>query len=145
MTRLTRLTRSIRRAAAWLFEGWTAMVTVRGPHGVVAGCFAPSWTFPLCWLAPVPGEAEPEPGAPAPSPPPADSPVTGLDLAGPPPGHPERLCPLVPPNPVERQLWHQLRPAPPPRGAGADASPPDPAGDGRDHRGQRRRMGRSTR
>jgi hypothetical protein len=29
-------------------------------------------------------------------------------LAGPPPGHPERVEPSVTPSPVERELWKQL-------------------------------------
>ncbi|WDZ82187.1 DUF6059 family protein [Micromonospora cathayae] len=82
---------------------------------------------------PLPPEAFPAPGTPAPTrardtaapdptarpagpaadacpagPPGATRPA-GPPVGAPPTGHPERLIPHVPPTPVERRLWSQLR------------------------------------
>lgn len=67
---------------------------------------------------PLPPEAFPTspgpahgPGTPAAGPAvaPARPPTTGPEEGAPPAGHPERLIPDVPPSPVERHLWSQLR------------------------------------
>ncbi|SCL30152.1 DUF6059 family protein [Micromonospora inyonensis] len=49
-----------------------------------------------------------EPGQP-PSPVEPGTPWAGTEPGAPPAGHPERLIPHVPPTPVERRLWSQLR------------------------------------
>lgn len=65
---------------------------------------------------PLPPEAFPRPTstdagatAPRPVPGPTRRPTAGPDPGAPPAGHPERLIPHVPPTPVERRLWSQLR------------------------------------
>ncbi len=82
-------------------------MTIRGPDGIIIGNLGPLWGFVVC--APVAPAAVESRLCPAEGVPATDD--DGPDLVGPPPGHPERLCPQVPLSPVERQLEQHFRPA----------------------------------